>query len=155
MNKNKATQKCNNNLEAWEPGLYLNPSKISSCSSGIAFWVTQVGWQFLSTLILGGDICFWAKNYLEKVLEYHFWGRTFHFSIPTDTGLMIIKLAFCEEHSILIVISTECLIYFVTPVFTLLSRLKSKSNVLNPNIWTLVDNKVTKSSNSTLSPNKL
>ena len=113
------------------------------------------GWQFPSTLILGGDICFWAKNYLEKVLEYHFWGRTFHFLIPTDTGLMIIKLAFCEEHSILIVISTECLIYFVTPVFTLLSRLKSKSNVLNPNIWTLVDNKVTKSSNSTLSPNKL
>ena len=31
--------------------------KISSCSSGIAFWVTQVGWQFLSTLILGGNIC--------------------------------------------------------------------------------------------------
>ena len=53
---------------------------------------------------------------------------------PTDTGLMIIKLAFCEEHSILIVISTECLIYFVTPVFTLLSRLKSKSSALNPNI---------------------
>ena len=76
-------------------------------------------------------------------------------SADTDTGLMIIKLAFCEEHSILIVISTECLIYFVMPVFTLLSRLKSKSNVLNPNIWTLVDNKVTKSSNSTLSPNKL
>ena len=49
-------------------------------------------------------------------------------SADTDTGLMIIKLAFCEEHSILIVISTECLIYFVTPVFTLLSRLKSKSN---------------------------
>ena len=49
--------------------------KISSCSSGIAFWVTQVGWQFLSTLILGGNICFWAK----KVLEYHFWGKG-HFS---------------------------------------------------------------------------
>ena len=59
---------------SWPP-----PSKISSCSSGIAFWVTQVGWQFLSTLILGGNICFWAKNYLEKVLEYHFWGKG-HFS---------------------------------------------------------------------------
>ena len=55
------------------------PSKISSCTSGIAFWVTQVGWQFLSTLILWGNICFWAKNYLEKVLEYHFWGKG-HFS---------------------------------------------------------------------------
>ena len=55
------------------------PSKISSCSLGIAFWVTQVGWQFLSTLILSGNICFWAKNYLEKILEYHFWSKG-HFS---------------------------------------------------------------------------
>ena len=55
------------------------PSKISSCTSGIAFWVTQVGWQFLSTLILWGSIHFWAKNYLENVLEYHFWGKG-HFS---------------------------------------------------------------------------
>ena len=51
------------------------PREISSCSPGIAFWVTQVGWQFISTLILGGKICFWAKNYIEKVLECHFWGK--------------------------------------------------------------------------------
>ena len=55
------------------------PSEISSCSLGIAFWVTQVGWQFISTLILSGNICFWAKNYIEKVLEYHFWSKG-HFS---------------------------------------------------------------------------
>ena len=48
------------------------PSKISSCSSGIAFWVTQVGWQFLFTLILGGNICFWAKYYLEKSFRVPF-----------------------------------------------------------------------------------
>ena len=32
-----------------------------------------------SYLSLRGKICFWAKNYLEKVLEYHFWGKG-HFS---------------------------------------------------------------------------
>ena len=47
---------------------------------------------------------------------------------PTDTGLMMIKLAFCEEHSILI----YCLIYFVTPVFTLLSRLESPNHPTPP-----------------------
>ena len=55
------------------------PSKISSCTPGIAFWGVPIGWQFLFTLILSGNICFWAKNYLEKILEYHFWSKG-HFS---------------------------------------------------------------------------
>ena len=58
----------------------LPPSEISSSSPGIAFWVTQVGWQFISILILGGNIWFWAKNYIEIVLEYYFWSKG-HFSI--------------------------------------------------------------------------
>ena len=59
--------------------IQTHSDSLSSCSSGIAFWVTQVGWQFISTLILGGNICFWAKNYIENVLEHHFWGKG-HFS---------------------------------------------------------------------------
>ena len=59
-------------------GGHAPPSKISIWSSGIAFWVTLVGWRFLSTHTLGGSIYFWVKNYLEKVLEYHFWGKGHH-----------------------------------------------------------------------------
>ena len=43
--------------------------------SGIAFWGTPIGWQFLFTLIFGSSFYFGGKNYLEKVLEYHFWGN--------------------------------------------------------------------------------
>ena len=50
-------------------------SEISSCASGIAFWGTPIGWQFLFTLIFDSSFCFGAKNNLEKFLEYPFWGK--------------------------------------------------------------------------------
>ena len=60
-------------------GIMVPHSEISSCTSRIPFWGVSIGWQFLFTLILSGNIYFWAKNYIEKVLEYHFWGKG-HFS---------------------------------------------------------------------------
>ena len=55
------------------------PSLISSCASGIDFWVALKGWQFISVHILLGYYPSRAKNCIEKVLEYHFWGKG-HFS---------------------------------------------------------------------------
>ena len=55
------------------------PSQISSCASGIDFWVALKGWQFISVHILLGYYPSRAKNCIEKVLEYHFWGKG-HFS---------------------------------------------------------------------------
>ena len=59
------------------------PNKISSYSSGIAFWVTQVGQQFLS-----------------KFLEYHFGGKG-HFSTfkSNERNISDIYVAteLCEE----------------------------------------------------------
>ena len=55
------------------------PSQISSCASGIDFWEVLKWWQFISVHMLLGYFPSRAKNYLEKVLEYHFWGKG-HFS---------------------------------------------------------------------------
>ena len=51
------------------------PSKIGFYASGNEFWVTPNGWQFLSTYIFEDSFCFWDKNDLENVLEYHIWGK--------------------------------------------------------------------------------
>ena len=55
------------------------PSQISSCASGIHFWVALKWWQLISVHILLGYYPSRAKNCIEKVLEYHFWGKG-HFS---------------------------------------------------------------------------
>ena len=51
------------------------PRKLGFSASGNEFWVTPNGWQFLSTYIFEDSFCFWDKNDLENVLEYHIWGK--------------------------------------------------------------------------------
>ena len=48
-------------------GCHIAPPPWAKSASGIAFWGTPIGWQFLFTLIFESSLCFMAKNDLEKV----------------------------------------------------------------------------------------
>ena len=70
-------------ITTWKPenqGYILTLAKSAPVLQGLHFeWPKLVDNSYLPLYVFGGNICFWAKNYLEKVLEYHFWGKG-HFS---------------------------------------------------------------------------
>ena len=76
-----------------------------SCVSGFAFGGTPIGWQFLFTLIFESSFCLRAKNDLEKVLEYPFWGKGQNskfqisknkFVIPKSCNIIVLDIFICN-----------------------------------------------------------